>query len=88
MAMTPDELAKLDDYRFMRGAAEGNLAFLLDRLTDVMAMIAMHKVYCRIEKGPRAGEGAMDVEEALALLQDSKDLVQQTMAELNKPATS
>ena len=88
MTMTPDELAKLDDYRFMLGAAEGNLAFLLDRLTDVMAMIAMHKVYCRIEKGPRAGEGAMDVEEALALLQDSKDLVQQTMAELARPANS
>lgn len=85
MTMTPDEKARLDDYRFMRGPAEGNLAFLLDRLTDVMAMIAMHKVYCRVEKGPRAGEGTLDVQEALDALQDAKDLVQQTMRELSPP---
>ncbi|MBX9653602.1 hypothetical protein K2Y11_08285 [bacterium] len=85
MTMTPEEIARLDDYRFMRGPVGGNLAFLLDRLTDVMAIIAMHKVYCRIEKGPHAGEASLDVQEALDALQDAKDLIQQSMRELSPP---
>lgn len=81
--LTADEQARLADYRTMLGPTEGNLAFLLDRLTDVMAMIAQHKIYCRVEKGPRANEGSLDVEQALRWLQESKDLVQSTMAELH-----
>jgi hypothetical protein len=86
--MTPDDQARLDDYRHMRGPTGGNLAFLLDQLTDVMALVAQHKVYCRVEKGPRAGEGTLDVEQALLLLQETKDLVQETLAEVESAGPS
>ncbi|MBY0588027.1 hypothetical protein K2X85_12675 [bacterium] len=86
--MNGSEKDQLDDYRFMHGPAAGNLAFVLDRLTDLGAIIAQHKVYCRVEKGPRAGEGSLDVEEALQLLGMTKSLVQKTMMELDPPRTS
>lgn len=77
--MTPDEQTRLLDYQTMLGPTGGNLAFLLDRLTDVMALVAQHRVYCRVEKGARAGEGSLDVEQALEWLQQCKDLLQETM---------
>ena len=84
--MWPQEESRLNDYRTMMGAVRGNLAFLLDEITDVMAMVAQHRVYCRIEKGPRAGEGSLDVEEALSRLQGCKDLIQSTIKEDDESA--
>jgi hypothetical protein len=86
--MTGPEQELLEHYRFKHGPAAGNLAFLLDRLTDVGAIIAQHKVYCRVEKGPRAGEGSLDVEQALQWLVEAKTLVKRTMAELDPPKSS
>jgi hypothetical protein len=80
--LTAEEKAKLDDFRFMMGASAGNLALVLDQLTDVMALIGQHKVYCRVEKGPRTGEPPLDVVELLQILQKAKTLVQETMLEL------
>jgi hypothetical protein len=85
--MTGSEKERLDDYRFMHGDAAGNLAFVLDRLTDIGAIVAQHKVYCRVEKGPRAGEGSLDVEQALEFIKQAKVLVQQTFAHLNSQAS-
>jgi hypothetical protein len=81
--MTGPEKDRLEDYRFKHGASAGNLAFVLDRLTDIGAIVAQHRVYCRVEKGPRAGEGSLDVEQALDFIKQAKGLVQQTMAELD-----
>ena len=47
---------RLDDYRFQIGHAAGNLAMVMDRLTDVMAALAQHTVHCRVNRGPRTGE--------------------------------
>ena len=49
----------------MMGTEAGGLALALDTLTDVMAMLGQHKVYCRVEKGPRAGQPPLDLAEIL-----------------------
>jgi hypothetical protein len=82
MQLTPAELDQLDDYQFMMGEDAGSLALALDQLTDVMAMVGQHKVHCRVEKGPRAGELPLDIVELVGTLQKAKSLVQQTLLRL------
>lgn len=82
MALSAAERSKLDDYRFMMGETAGNLALALEQLTDVMALVGQHTVYCRVEKGPREGEPPLDVTELLATLQNAKSLVQEAMLHL------
>ena len=82
MDLTPEERDRLDDYQQMMGPPAGNLALALDSLTDVMALLGQHKVYCRVEKGPRAGEATLDLVETLRTLQTAKALVQETMLRL------
>jgi len=82
MALTPAEREKLQDYQQMMGPQAGNLALALDSLTDVMALLGQHTVYCRVGKGPRTGEPPLDIVEVLDTLQKAKALVQQTMLAL------
>jgi hypothetical protein len=84
MNWTPDERDRLDDYRRMLGDQAGTLAFALDSLTDVLALVGQHTVYCRVDRGPRAGEPTLDLADAQRLLQRIKSLVQQTMLELRR----
>lgn len=86
MDLTPGEREKLADYQQMMGPLAGNLALALDSLTDVMALLGQHKVYCRVDKGPRAGQPPLDLVELLDTLQKAKTLVQQTLLDLrNEP---
>jgi hypothetical protein len=82
MSLTPSEREQLQDYQQLMGVDAGTLALALDRLTDVMAMLGQHKVHCRVEKGPRAGEATLDLVETLRTLQQAKTLVQETMLRL------
>lgn len=82
MDLSHAERDRLDDYRTMMGDDAGSLAFALDSLTDVMALVGQHTAYCRVEKGPRAGEPPLDIVEVLGLLQKIKGQVQQTMLRL------
>ena len=63
----------------MLGPEAGNLAMALELLTNVMAMVNLHTVYCRVEKGPRAGQPPLDVTELLKTIESAKKLVQETM---------
>jgi len=84
MPDSPEEREKLSDYQFMLGDDAGRLALVLDQLTDAMAMIGQHKVHCRVEKGPRAGEAPLDIQELLELLQGAKSHVQKTLQHLKR----
>ncbi len=84
MQLTPAEQQQLEDYQTMMGPEAGSLALALDSLTDVMALLGQHKVYCRVEKGPRAGEPPLDLIELLELLQKTKLLVQRSMLHLRE----
>ena len=82
MSLTSAQREQLQDYQQMMGSDAGALALALDQLTDVMAMLGQHKVHCRVEKGPRAGEATLDLVETLGTLQTAKTLVQETMLRL------
>jgi hypothetical protein len=84
MALTPEEHDQLDNYRHMMGPRAGSLALALDQLTDVMAMLGQHKVYCRVEKGPRTGQPPLDLLELVETLQKAKTLVQETLLQLRE----
>jgi hypothetical protein len=84
MQLTPAEREQLEDYQAMMGRDAGSLALALDSLTDVMAMLGLHKVYCRTEKGPRAGQPPLDLQELLELLHKTKALVQEAMLRLRE----
>ncbi len=84
MPLSDAESEKLRDYQFMMGAEAGNLAWALDGLTDALALVGQHTVYCRVEKGPRAGEPPLDVVEILDTLQKAKALVQETLLKLRE----
>ncbi|MBI1917496.1 MAG: hypothetical protein HYS12_22590 [Planctomycetes bacterium] len=88
MPLTPAERDKLEDYQQMMGLQAGNLALALDSLTDVMALLGQHTVYCRVGKGPRASEPPLDIAEVLDTLQNAKSLVQQTLLNLRRPGSS
>jgi hypothetical protein len=82
MALSPADQSRLEDYQLMMGADAGQLALALDQLTDVMTQLAAHKVYCRVEKGRRAGEPPLDLVELTHTLQDAKSQVQQVLLRL------
>ena len=82
MPLPEPDAARLDDYRFQMGHDAGNLALALDQLTDAMQLIGQHTVYCRVEKGPRAGEPPLDVAELMRLLQATKELVRESLLRL------
>jgi hypothetical protein len=80
--MSDPDAARLDDYRFQMGHDAGNLALVLDQLTDVMNAVALHVVHCRVERGPRKGEPPLDIVQLLDLLQSAKGLVQESLLRL------
>jgi len=76
----------LEVHETMMGAARGRLAVALDLLTDSVALVGQHGVYCRSERLP--GKPKMDIALILEQLDDVKQLVQSAMAELKRERPS
>ena len=72
----------LDAHETMMGPAGGRLAVALDLMTDALAIVAQHGVYCQSARTP--GRPAMDISIVLEQLGDAKELVQSVM-ELQRP---
>ena len=72
----------LDDYRFQFGRDAGNLSQVLDQLNDALRIVNQHTVYCRVDRGERAGEPPRDIVELIRLVETSKSLVQETLLRL------
>jgi hypothetical protein len=64
----------LETHETMLGAANGRLAVALDLMTDALALIGQHGVYCQSARMP--GKPAMDIRLVLEQLGDAKELVQ------------
>ena len=67
----------LEQHETMMGPARGRLAVALDLLTDSLALVGQHGVYCRSERFP--GQPRMDIALVLEQLNDAKELVQSAM---------
>ena len=70
----------LEHHETMMGSARGRLAVALDLLTDSLALVGQHGVYCRSERFP--GTPKMDIALVLQQLDEAKQLVQSAMEEL------
>ncbi len=73
---------ELEAHETMMGPARGRLAVALDLLTDSMALVGQHGVYCRSERFP--GQPKMDIALVLEQLTDAKELVQSAMEALKR----
>jgi hypothetical protein len=74
----------LEVHETMMGPARGRLAVALDLVTDSLALVGQHGVYCRSERFP--GKPKMDIALVLEQLDDAKQLVQSAMEELGRNA--
>ncbi len=72
----------LDDYRFQFGRDAGNLSQVLDQLNDALRIVNQHTVYCRVDRGERAGKPPRDILDLIHLVETSKALVQETLLRL------
>jgi hypothetical protein len=64
----------LETHEAMFGAAKGRLAVALDLLTDALALVGQHGVYCQSARLP--GKPAMDIRLVLEQIGDAKELLQ------------
>ncbi|MGH9346834.1 MAG: hypothetical protein ACRD26_06155 [Vicinamibacterales bacterium] len=67
----------LETHETMLGAAKGRLAVALDLLTDALALVGQHGVYCQSARQP--GMPAMDIRLVLEQIEDAKALVQSVL---------
>ena len=64
----------LETHEEMLGRAKGRLAVALDLLTDALALVGQHGVYCQSARIP--GKPAMDIRLVLEQIGDAKELLQ------------
>jgi len=64
----------LEVHETMMGSDRGRLAVALDLLTDALAMIGQHGVYCQSTRTP--GRPTLDIAIVLEQIGDAKELVQ------------
>jgi hypothetical protein len=73
----------LEVHETMMGSTSGRLAVALDLLTDALAMVGQHGVYCQSTRLP--GKPALDIAFVVEQIGDAKELLQ-TVLELNRQA--
>ena len=81
MPLPDDANDRLDDYRYQMGHDAGNLALVLDQLTDAITAINQHLVYYRLGPGERQTPPP-DLVPLLELLTSAKGLVQESLLRL------
>jgi len=65
---------ELEKHETMMGLSRGRLAVALDLMTDALAMVGQHGVYCQSARTP--GKPTMDIQMVLEQIGDAKELVQ------------
>jgi hypothetical protein len=73
---------ELEKYEFMMGAARGRLAVTMDIVTDAMALVGQHGVYCQSQRWP--GKPVMDIQLVMKSLTEAKELISSVMEELKR----
>ena len=84
MPVFDEKHEELEHYETMMGVPRGRLAVTMDMITDAMALVGQHGVYCQSQRWP--GKPVLDIQIVMKSLTDAKELIQSVMAELNKQA--
>ena len=82
MPVFHDKQEELAHYETMLGVPRGRLAVTMDVITDAMALVGQHGVYCQSQRWP--GKPVMDIQIIMKSLGDAKELIQSVMEELKK----
>ncbi len=82
MAVFDEKQEELEHYETMMGVPRGRLAVTMDMITDAMALVGQHGVYCQSTRF--AGKPVLDIQIVMKSLTDAKELIQSVMAELNR----
>ena len=77
-----DRKDELEKYEFMMGTERGRLAVSLDVLTDALALIGQHGVYCVSTRNP--GQPALDLQAVMGGINDAKELIGSAMEEIRR----
>ena len=82
MAIFEEKREELDNFETRMGVPRGRLAVTMDLMTDAMALVGQHGVYCQSQRWP--GKPVMDVQLIIKNLTDAKELIQSVREELRK----
>ena len=82
MPVFDEKQEELEHYETMMGVPRGRLAVAMDLVTDAMALVGQHGVYCQSQRWP--GKPVMDIQIIMQGLTDAKELIQSVMEELKK----
>ena len=82
MPVFEEKQEELEHYETMMGVPRGRLAVTMDTITDAMALVGQHGVYCQSQRWP--GKPVLDIQLVMKGLTDAKELIQSVMAELSK----
>ena len=80
MPVFDDKQEELEHYETMMGVPRGRLAVTMDMITDAMALVGQHGVYCQSQRWP--GKPVMDIQMVMKNLTDAKELIQSVMEKL------
>jgi hypothetical protein len=76
----------LEVHETMMGAARGRIAVALDLLTDALAMVGQHGVYCQSTRIP--GKPTLDIALVIEQIGDAKELLQSVIELENRGGTA
>jgi hypothetical protein len=84
MPVFDEKQEELEHYETMMGVPRGRLAVTMDMITDAMALVGQHGVYCQSQRWP--GKPVMDIQMVMKNLTDAKELIQSVMEKLKATA--
>jgi hypothetical protein len=82
MPVFNEKQEELEHYETMMGVPRGRLAVTMDMITDAMALVGQHGVYCQSQRWP--GKPVMDIQMVMKSLTDAKELIQSVMEKLKQ----
>lgn len=82
MSVFWDRKDELEKYEFMMGLERGRLAVAMDVLTDALALVGQHGVYCTSNRNPAVP--ALDIQAVMRGINDAKELIGSSMEEIRK----
>ena len=82
MPVFEEKHEELEHFETMMGVPRGRLAVTMDMITDAMALIGQHGVYCQSQRWP--GRPVLDIRMVMKQLTGAKELIQSVMEELKK----
>ena len=86
MTVFDDKRDELEHYETMMGVPRGRLAVTMDLITDAMAFVGQHGVYCQSQRWP--DKPVMDIQIIMKNLTDAKELLQSVMEELKSKGSA